>query len=157
MKFSQIIGALVVILFLCAIGYISYKISNPGAGVAGLGLLGAIWQGWRKILFGSESAALAEKVSGVEQNYEQQITGLRQELAAKQQVIDRLTYEKLSLLESQKQQQLQIIADQTAQNRQEAQQTYDASLSLINDAHKKYEETGDLSGYRQFLQSRGLL
>ena len=156
MKVSQLIGVLIIVLFLGAIGYISFKLSNPGAGVAGLGLLGAIWQGWRKILFGSVSGSLLENVGGVEKNYEEQITGLRQELATKQQEIDRLMQEKLAMLEMQKQQQLAVIADETAQRRLAAQKAQDASLALVNEAHSRFQESGDLSGYREFLRSRGL-
>ncbi len=157
MKLSQLLGFLVIVFFLAAIGYISFKISNPGAAVAGLGLLSAIWQGWRKILFGSVSGNLLEKVGVVEKSYEEQIAGLRQELAMKQQEIDRLMQEKLAMLEMQKQQQLMVIADETAQRRWEAQKAHEASTALINEAHRRFQESGDLSGYREFLRSRGLL
>lgn len=108
------------------------------------------------MLFGGVSGSLVEKIGGVEKNYEEQIAGLRLELAAKQQEIDRLMQEKLAMLELQKQQQLQVIADETAQRRWEAQRAQEASMTLVNEAHRRFQESGDLSGYREFLRSRGL-
>jgi len=157
MKITHIFIGIVIVLVLCAIGFIAYKIQNPGAAISGIGILGAILQGWKGIFSGKISKKLAEQVSDIEQKYDPKIAKLEAELKEKEMEVDRLTQLKLALLQRNRDLELDRIAIKSAQMRADVNAVYAAENEQLLAAHEQYQATGDISGYRRFLEIRNAL
>jgi len=154
MKITHIFAGLIILLALCAIGYIAYKVQNPGAAIGGLGILGAILQGWKGIFSGGTSKKLEEQVARIEGKYDPRVAKLEAELAEKEREIDRLTQLKISLLQRNRDLEMDIIAQRAAQKRAAISDWHATESERLSAAQAKYEASGDLSGYREFLEAR---
>ena len=157
MKITYIFAGIIIILIFCAIGYIAFRVQNPGAALGGIGVLGAILQGWKSMFKGTISKKLEEQVASIEQKYDPKITALETELKEKEKEIDRLTQLKLALLQRNRDLELDRIAQTASQRRTDVNAVFEMEQQQLIDAHKLYETTGDLSGYRSFLESRNAL
>ncbi len=157
MKITHIFAGIIVLLILCAIGYIAFRVQNPGAAIGGLGILGAILKGWKGIFSGGFSKKLEEQVAGIEQKYDPRIAALEEELKEKELEVDRLTQLKLALLQRNRDLELDKIAARAAQRRADVNAVYAVENDQLIAAHDQYQATGDLSGYRRFLELRNAL
>lgn len=157
MKITHIFAGIVVLLIFCAIGYIAFRVQNPGAAIGGLGILAAILKGWKGIFNGGISKKLEEQVASIEQKYDPRIAALESELKEREREIDRLTQLKLALLQRNRDLELDKIAQKAAQRRADVNAVYAAENEQLLAAHEQYQTTGDLSGYRRFLEFRNVM
>jgi hypothetical protein len=156
MKIIHVFAGIIIILILCAIGYVAFRVQNPGAAVGGIGILGAILQGWKSIFSGKIPKKLEEQVTRIEQKYDPRIATLEAELREKEMEIDRLTQLKLTLLQRNRDLELDKIAQRAAQRRADVNAVYAAENEQLLAAHQQYQATGDPSGYRRFLEMRNV-